>query len=188
MIRRLDESDFNRIFEIFQSNSKFQGSTKFDSFTRSIDDLWFQAHSHRIKDESFIYIGYFRDDKLIAFVQGETWQRQGAKVASIGWTLRDKSYELTKSYDQPYWSHEIVLIENALIDTFLEKAVTKIYCTVAVNSLSSQNMPNSRLQLFKRSVLEIVPAGKQCNDLELRQHIYGNLTLNKDQELVVYYT
>lgn len=186
MIRRLYESDFDNIFKIFNSNSKFQDGLKSDSLIPTIDELWFSAHSNRIKNKDFVYVGYFKDDTLIAFIQGEMWLRNNIKVASIGWTLRDKNYSLTKSHRQTYWSDEILSIENALIDIFLEHQIKNIYCTVAVDSNSSSDIPGSRLSMFKRSIIEYVKAGRRCTDPDLCNHIYGNLVLNKDQELVEY--
>jgi hypothetical protein len=181
-IRRLNSADFDRMLEIFKTNNKFQHSIK----DNNISHRWELAHRQRIANHSFAYFGYFVEEHLIAFIQGEVWKKNDILVATIGWTVKDKSQKLTKSHGQLYWSDEIIRLENALIDFFLENGVMNIYCTVAADSKSSRDVSIARLSLFNRYVLERVPANSRCLDEDLFNHVYGRIFLPIDQDLVEY--
>lgn len=170
------------MLEIFKNNDKFQHSIK----DNNISKLWELAHQKRIDNNSFAYFGYFMKERLIAFIQGEVWKKNNCPVATIGWAVKDKSQALTKSYGQLYWSDEIIKLENALVDFFLENKIKNIYCTVAAGSKSSKDISLARLSLFNRYVLETVLAGARCSDEDLFNHVYGRVILPIDQELIGY--
>lgn len=170
------------MLEIFKNNDKFQHSVK----DNNISGRWELAHRKRIDNNSFAYFGYFIKERLIAFIQGEVWEKNNWPVATIGWAVKDKSQTLTKSYGQLYWSDEIIKLENALVDFFLENKIKNIYCTVAADSKSSKDIPLARLSLFNRYILEIVSAGGRCTDEDLFNHVYGRVILPIDQELIEY--
>ena len=170
------------MLEIFKNNDKFQHSVK----DNNISNRWELAHRKRIDNNSFAYFGYFMKKRLIAFIQGEVWNKNNCPVATIGWAVKDKSQALTKSYGQLYWSDEIIKLENALVDFFLENKIKNIYCTVAAGSKSSKDIPLARLSLFNRYRLETVLAGGRCTDEDLFNHVYGRVILPIDQELIEY--